>query len=170
MAVETETEPVQRELEHPSTPTDHDMISIEEEEVFMSSGRRARLMNRQRRRVYVVVRVRPFVPNEEPVNVVASRGDNLLLVKPDVLSGAPPDLVADMVLAASAAEIDLNDWARSFRFNHTYCVCGANGHFRLRVLAVGCLDAVSSCIWSAGHRQCRHTSQHRRCVRRSRTL
>ena len=28
----------------------------------------------------------------------------------------------------------------------TYRVCGANGHFRLRVLAVSCLDAVSSSI------------------------
>ena len=49
-------------------------------------------------------------------------------------------------------------------------VCGAHGHFRLRVLAVGCLDAASAVFRSAGHRPCRHTSLHRRCLRRSRTL
>ena len=89
-------------------------------------------------------------------------------------------------------------------------VCGAHGHFRLRALAVGFLDAVSSdfgrldtdraitryyidgvcstrtlqapcdrCrlprrrqlgVRSAGHRPCRQTSLHRRCVRRTRTL
>ena len=49
-------------------------------------------------------------------------------------------------------------------------VCGTHRHFRLCVIAAGILDAVGSSVWSAGHRPCRHTSLHRRCVRCSRTL
>ena len=48
----------------------------------MTPRQRARRDNRQRRRVHVAVRVRPFLPTEPRVNVVASRGDSLLLVRP----------------------------------------------------------------------------------------
>jgi hypothetical protein len=48
------------------------------------------------------VRVRPFLAHETAKNghkqsALAVRGNSLLLVNPDVLPGAPAELVADMV-------------------------------------------------------------------------
>ena len=48
-------------------------------------------------------------------------------------------------------------------------VCGAHRHFRLRVIAVGFIDAVSSSFGRLDT-DCAVTRRYRRCVRRTRTL
>jgi hypothetical protein len=87
------------------------------EELLLSPERRNRLRNKRLRRVHVGIRVRPFLPHEEPDSVLAVRGNkNLMLVNPLVFPGASSELVADMVLAGSKADMDLSDWVRPFEF------------------------------------------------------
>lgn len=93
----------------------------EYEEMLLSPAQRNRIRNKRRRKVFVAVRVRPFLGDETAKNghqqgALAVRGDSLLLVNPEVLPGAPAELVADMVLAGSEAEMDMADWARPFEF------------------------------------------------------
>jgi len=89
----------------------------EYEELLLSPERRNRLRNRQLRRVQVGIRVRPFLPHEESDSVLVVRGKkNLMLVNPLVFPGASSELVSDMVLAGSKADMDLSDWVRPFEF------------------------------------------------------
>lgn len=93
----------------------------EYEEMLLSPAQKNRIRNKRRRKVFVAVRVRPFLGDETAKNghqqsALAVRGDSLLLVNPDVMPGASAELVADMVLAGSGAEMDMADWARPFEF------------------------------------------------------
>ena len=91
----------------------------EYEEMLLSPAQRNRMANKRRRKVFVAVRVRPFLPHETPQEVeplaeegisnrstgedvekrgvLAVRGKTLLLVNPAVFPGASGELVADMV-------------------------------------------------------------------------
>ena len=90
----------------------------EYEEMLLSPAQRNRIANKRRRKVFVAVRVRPFLPHETPQEVepsssseggavsgedgekrgvLAVRGKTLLLVNPAVFPGASGELVADMV-------------------------------------------------------------------------
>lgn len=74
----------------------------------------------------VAIRVRPFLDGEyqhgkdKPADLctLAIRGERVIvLAKPNVLPGASSELITDMVLAGTAAELDFIDWARCFSFD-----------------------------------------------------
>ena len=98
----------------------------EYEEMLLSPAQRNRMANKRRRKVFVAVRVRPFLPHETPQEVepcaeegisnrstgedgekrgvLAVRGKTLLLVNPAVFPGASGELVADMVRCGCVSE------------------------------------------------------------------
>jgi len=75
----------------------------EYEEMLLSPSQRNRIRNKRRRKVFVAVRVRPFLPHEadddaEGVRgVLVVRGSTIFLVNPLVFPGASSELVTDMV-------------------------------------------------------------------------
>uniref|UniRef100_A0A7S2S969 Kinesin motor domain-containing protein n=1 Tax=Rhizochromulina marina TaxID=1034831 RepID=A0A7S2S969_9STRA len=95
-------------------------------ELLMSPKARAKAENKALRQIDVAIRVRPFLEGEylagreKPADLctLAIRGERtMMLAKPNVLPGASTELITDMVLAGTGADLDFMDWARCFQFD-----------------------------------------------------